>query len=224
MPVELPWSAVTAWWVTAWLRGEIALDDVLGEVPLGVSELGELRRSHATSVGIALPVEGDPLGLGGPPDFNLAALEAGEALVTDTGRALVPEDGGRTWRGYDVLPRQLPDLGEADRGLRGAIVESAHRLAELDVARWRPEVADEVLALGRAAHVDAPPGVPPPCVRLAVKAARCLDIVRLAKQDDGAAVSASEIGRRHQALDPLDRAARRALVAACTAECWPPPR
>lgn len=222
MSVELPWSAATAWWATAWLRGNVPLDDVLGEVPIGVSELGDLRRSRATSVGIAMPAEGDPLGLGGPPDFNLAALEAGEAIVTDTGRALVPEDDGRVWRIYDVRPRQLPDLGEADRGLRSAIVESANRLADLDVAKWRPEVADEVLALGRAVTIEAPPGIPARCVELAVKAVRCLDIVRLASEDDGAAVTASEIAQRHQALDPLDRAARRALVAACSPECWPP--
>jgi hypothetical protein len=42
----------------------------------------------------------------------------------------------------------------------------------------------------------------------------CLDIVELARADEGGAVSAHEMDRRRAALDDLDRAARRALVGA----------
>ena len=41
----------------------------------------EARRSGATGAGLALPVEGDLLGLGGPRTFNDAAIESGEAVV-----------------------------------------------------------------------------------------------------------------------------------------------
>ena len=41
-----------------------------------VAALGRLRAAGATALGAALPAEGDPVGLGGPRDFNAAALEA----------------------------------------------------------------------------------------------------------------------------------------------------
>ncbi len=223
MSVDLPLSALAAWWATAWLRGDAAADDVLGTT-LGLDELTELRRSGATGVGLALPVDGDPLGLGGPAEFNLAALEAGEAAISDSGIALIPGAGAERnrWIRFAANKRQLPDLGEADRGLRAALPESANALVELDVAQWRPEVADEIMELARPAHLDPPPGIPQRCADLAARAARCLGIVDLALQDDGGTVSASEADLRRRALLPLERASRRALVAACSPEAWPP--
>ena len=47
-------------------------------------------------------------------------------------------------------------------------------------------------------------------------------MVALAEVDDGAAVSAYEIDRRRAALGGLERTARRALVASCSPEGWPP--
>ena len=49
-----------------------------------------------------------------------------------------------------------------------------------------------------------------------------MTIVDLALEDDGGAISAHEIELRREALRPLDRAGRRALVAACSPEVWPP--
>jgi hypothetical protein len=46
-------------------------------------------------------------------------------------------------------------------------------------------------------------------------ALRCRRIVEIALADDGGAVTVGETERRRAALLPLDRAARRALVAAC---------
>jgi hypothetical protein len=46
-------------------------------------------------------------------------------------------------------------------------------------------------------------------------------IVDIALEDDGGAVSAYEISARREALLPLDRAARHALVAAGSPEAWP---
>jgi hypothetical protein len=220
----LPGCAVGAWWLSAWLRGAVSPDDLMASTGLGVGALAALRASGSATVGLALPVEGDPLGLGGPADFNAAALAAGEALVGDGGLGLVPgtRPDEAPWTTYDAHRRQIPDVGEADRGLRAAILDCARALAVLDVARWRPEVADEILALGRPGSAAAPPGTPPRCVELAVKAARCRAIVALALADDGAAVSAGEAASRRAALTPLERASRRALVAACSPEVWPP--
>jgi len=237
-----------AWWGTAWLRGavvtDLVLDAVIGgdathtvaglaELGLGgrpgtadtlLTGLGRLRAEGATGFGAAFPVEGDPVGLGGPPPFNAAALEAGEAVVSDAGLGLVPERVGAviTWRAFRAQRRQLPDVGEADRGLRAALVESTEALAELDVARWRPEVADQLLDLRHRPTLDAPPGVPARCADLAARGHQAAGIVALALEDEGGAVTAHEMTARRAALVPLDRAARRALTAAGSPEVWPP--
>lgn len=237
-----------AWWVTAWLRGEAVTDLVLdavigpdathtvsGLAALGlggtdgvadtlVSGLGRLRTEGATALGVAFPAEGDPVGLGGPKAFNDAALEAGEAVVSDAGVGLVPVRVGAVleWQAYAAQRRQLPDVGEADRSLRLALSESATALAELDVARWRPEVADRLMNLRHRPSLAGAPGVPARCVELAARGVQAREIVAVALEDDGGAVSAAEMLRRREALVGLDRAARRALTAAGSPEVWPP--
>lgn len=243
MTTPLPPSARLAWWATSWLRGHVVTDLVVDAV-IGpdathavaglpgaqgtetlVAALGRLRGLGVTGVGAAFPVEGDPAGLGGPAGFNREALDAAEAVVlADAGVGLVPTRTGAaiTWVAHPAQRRPLPDVGEADRGLRAALPVAADTLAALDVARWRPEVADELIDLRRAAPLQAPPGVPARCVELAGRALQALAVVDLARQDDGAAISAHEIEARRAALVPLERAARHALVAACSPEAWPP--
>ena len=232
----LPPAAVLSWWATAWLRGRTVTDllidaltdderlhrDDRGDSLAAV--LGRLRAAGATGCGLALPVEGDPLGLGGPPALTALALEHGSAVVcAEAGLGLVPEEATETvlWHVTGAERRQLPDVGEADRALRRTTAEAADALADLDVARWRPEAADLFLD-GTRHHPLAPPGVPERCVALAGRALTARSIVDLALDDDGGATSAAEISRRREALVPLDRAARRALVAACSPEVWPP--
>lgn len=231
MTTQLPDAALLAWWSTAWLRGQVVTDlllEALGDTrPPGLLPLlVELRAAGATGAGLALPVEGDPLGLGGPRALNDAALAAGSAVVVAEARTgLVPleRDGYVAWHRFPAEPRQLPDVGEADRGLRRALTTTANTLADLDVARWRPEVADELIDLRRPGPIDPPPpGTPPRCAQLAVRGLQAARIVELALDDDGAAVSASEISTRTNALRPLEHASRRALVAACSPEVWPP--
>ena len=106
-PDLLPPSARLAWWGTAWLRGAVVTDQVLdavrghdaahhvaglapGDVPGQattaeplVAALGALRARGVTDLGLALPVEGDLLGLGGPRALNDAALEVGEGGDVD---------------------------------------------------------------------------------------------------------------------------------------------
>jgi len=232
--IELPASARLAWWGTAWLRGsvvtDLVVDAVIGDdathkvlglsgadVPEGIATaLGALRTAGVEHLGLAWPAEGDPAGLGGPPELNAAALEAGEAVLAGA-RALVPVREGAVvfWHAYAARPRPLTDVGEADRTLRGALVGAANELAALEVARWRPEVADELMALRTSTDLVLPHAMAPRAVRLAGLAARCRVIVELALEDDGGAVTATEIDARREALLPLDHAARRGLVAAC---------
>jgi hypothetical protein len=239
----LPASARLAWWGTAWLRGHVVTDLVVDAV-IGddathavaglpgadstdtlVAALGRLRLAGASALGAAFPAEGDPVGLGGPAAFNADALEIGEAVVAaDAGLGLVPHRTGAAviWSAHPAARRQLPDVGEADRLLRSALIDSANALAALEVARWRPDVADELLNLRHRDPVGAPDGVPPRCVELASRGLQAIGIVDLALEDDGGAVSAAEAMAREAALRPLARAGRRALVAACSPEVWPP--
>lgn len=237
MSPRLPDAARLALWFSAWATGTVSLDaardgivaddvahHVVGlpdrdePVPL-ILALGLLRTEGGTSAGLALPVPGDLLGLAGPADFNGEVVDVGEGvLVHGAGLGLVPHrtGGAVQWRCHQAVTEpQLPDPSEADGALRQALVGTADRLAALDVARWRPEVADELTALRRHVDLAFPPGMVDRAVRLAGLALRCRTVVELALEDDGGAVTAAEADARSEALRPLDRAARRGLVAAC---------
>ena len=163
---------------------------------------------------------GDPLGLAGPSAFNLEVVDVGEGVVLDgADLGLVPHRAGAgvVWSCHPAVSRrQVPDPSEADQSLRQTLVRTTDVLADLDVARWRPEVADELMALRQAADFVFPHGMAPRAVRLAALATRCRTIVDLALEDDGGSVTAAEADARRQALGPLDHAARRGLVAACS--------
>lgn len=234
----LPPSARLAWWGTAWLRGAVGPDDlleaVLGEdvahVVVGaeggvVGLVVEARSAGATSIGAAFPAPGHPVGLAGGGAFTAAAIEAGEGVVAgEAGLGWVPTQVGPTveWRAFAAARRPLPDVAEADRALRAEVLAAGDTLARLDVARWRPEVADLLMAPGLRAVPSAPGGTPPRCVELASRALWAWEVAALALDGDGGAVSASEADARRQALVPLERAARSALTAACSPEVWPP--
>ena len=234
--VVLPRSAEMAWWLTAWLRGHEQTDHLLdafaGEahavagLPDDAGSLVELllhlRRLGVPYAGLALPVEGDAVGLGGPRPFNDDALDAGEAVMAGP-VGLVPHEVGEVvhWHVHEAQRRQLPDVGEADRGLRSALLATADGLADLDVARWRPEAADALMNLRHLPALDPPLGTPSRCVELAARGLQARAIVSLALVDDGGALSAYDVEQRRSTLVPLDRAARRALVAACSPEVWP---
>jgi hypothetical protein len=229
-------TARLAWWGTAWLRGQVAPDDLLDAVLDGdvshlvdgqslLTSLAALRAAGATGFGAAFPREGMPAGLGGPSEFNSAAIEAGEAVVApgaETG--LVPRRVGPTieWTAYPAARRQVPDIGEADRDLRATLLTAAAALADLEGARWRPEVADELLNLRRLSVPTTPPGVPARCGELAARGWQAMGIADLALADEGGALSATAAEQRRAAIVPLDLAGRRALVAACSPESWPP--
>lgn len=245
---SLPAAARVAWWGTAWLRGLIGpdecLDGILGgpdpedddrdvaHVVVGegepaplLLELATARNRGAREVAAAFPAPGDPVGLRGPGSFTTAAIEQAEAvLLLGTDRGMVPHRVGRAveWTLHVADRRPPPDLGEADRALRTTLLTAAGALADLDVARWRPEVADELHDLRTAVPLVAPIGTPARAVDLAGRALHLGAVVELALEDDGGAVSAGEAAVRRAALDPLDRVVRRALTAACSPDGWPP--
>ncbi|MFD4028842.1 hypothetical protein ACFWRV_35815 [Streptomyces sp. NPDC058576] len=206
--------------------------------PVGLTlALGRLRGLGATGFRVALPVPGHPLGLSGPPDFNARALEAEEAVVAyGVPYGLVPEvtevgpEGDLhvevVWRVLPVReapPADVPSLGEAERELAEALRDATAVLSRLDVAGSGPVAEAAVDAYraraerSRGREVLAP-GYPPRAVRVLEMAQRVGLLVSVAYENGhGGAVSSSEIAARGEALRPVERVARRALVAAYNA-------
>lgn len=234
----LPASADFALWFSAWVAGRVSLDDardaIVGSatahdvaglpgesdvVPL-ILALGRLRSAGVTGAGIALPVPGDPLGLAGPTEFNINALDAREGVVLDGADVgLVPHrtGSGLVWTYSEAISRrQVPDPSEADTSLRQAVLSAANTLSDLDVAQWKPEVADQLMALRRTTDFRFPQGMQPRAVKLVSLSTRCRTIVDLALEDEGGSLCAYDADQRRAALAPLDHAARRGLVAACS--------
>jgi hypothetical protein len=113
-----------------------------------------------------------------------------------------------------------PLLPEADHQLTLAVREATESLLSVDgTMEWRPEVAEALTAL-RDSHAHEQvgglaPGYPARAHRVAALAGRLKVVVDLARATEDAALSGAQIRRRAEALRVLDRAVRRAQVAAC---------
>lgn len=243
--MSLPRSAALSLWTAACLRGAVAADDfaaavqdddprhlVVGwperDVPVPLLELpGLVRRLGEPAVSLALPIAGSPVGLAGPAVFNADAVEAGEAVLVH-GRAgslgLVPEIDARTvlWQVSHAERPVVLDPQETARALRQTLVQATQELVRLDVASWQPEIPDLLLNLAGRPALPLPPGTTAAGVETIERAALCLEIVDLARTDDGGAISAYEVAARSRCLTDLGDAARRALVAACSASLRAP--
>ena len=204
-----------------------------GETPLGETPLGwalpVLRERSPEGVRAVLPEAGDPRGLPGPGPFTTAALAAGEAVV-GRGIGLVPtitshgsvSDSTCTvlWTAYELSEPAADPLTvpEAEHDLTTATREAASALAALDVASWRPEVADGLAKVRRGVTPDLPPGHDARAVRLLASADRLAAVLDLARADaPGGAVNGTEARARDEALRPLATAVRRARQAAYNA-------
>jgi hypothetical protein len=202
-------------------------------VPVSLA-LARLRARGTTALRLVLPEPGDATGLPGPASFSAAAMAAGAAVVTVGPRdvpsyALLAHAAGSDGAGavvrWDVVPVEhsvapygLPTLAEADRALTEALTASTRELAALDVARGRDDVAPRLARLDRALRdIDLPGTLPPRAQRLVATASRLLGVLDVAAETDGAAVTATEVRRRTEALRPLRTAARYALCAAYSA-------
>ncbi len=196
-----------------------------------------LRADGVTRWRVVLPAPGDLIGLPGPGAFTRAATTAAEGVLAlrpdGTGTGLVPTltahgsayDGTVTtvlWTAYDVSltgPDRGPFLHDAEHDLRRGVVEVASLLADLDVPRWRPELADALHDLRAAARrgvdEDELPGGYPARARQLLGQARTLGtVVQLALADGGGAVASFEAVERERALRRLGDLVRRARVAA----------
>lgn len=205
--------------------------------------LGTLSTLRPEEVRLVLPAPGDPRGLPGPGPFTAAALVAGEGAVCGGrpgsgvggpggpggGVGLVPEVEQRvsgsgdvwhtvTWRAYPVAPAPVDPIGvaEAEQDLVAALREATDLLRDLDVARWRPELAGALLDLRRTDPLATlPHGYDPRAQRLVARAELVCGVVALAGADaPGGAVTSYQAAGRDAALRPLATAARRARMAA----------
>ena len=220
---------------------EIVGDDAVHRVeglpdesaPVGLTlALGRLRTLGVNGLRVALQVPGHPQGLSGPPEFNARAMDAEEAVVCHGAAfGLVPEvyeagpDGDVhvevVWLVLPVReapPADVPSLGEAERELAEALRDATEVLSRLDVAGSGP-VAEAAIDAYRAraerGREVLAPGYPPRAVRVLELARRVGLLVSLAYENGhGGAVSSAEMGARAEALRPVERVARRALVAA----------
>ncbi len=237
--MSLSRSASLSLWLRACLRGDVAPDDFASAVrdtdpqhlvvgwperpdPLPLLELpGLVRRTGPRAIALALPVPGDLLGLAGPAPLNADAVEAGEAFVivgSTRTVGLVPEVDARTvlWRASPAVAPAVLDPGEAARHLRQALLEATAELVRLEVASWQPDIPDLLLNLSQRPDLPLPPGLDPRAVETVERAVLCLEVVELARGDDGGAVTAYDAAARSRCLTDLDVAARRALVAFCS--------
>lgn len=235
---ELTAAGRLAAWGTAALAGQVSPDEAAdavagprdaghrvaglpgeaGPVTLAYA-LGRLRSLGVTGLRLVLPRPGDVSGLPGPPAFNTAAVEHGEAVVAVGGNplGLLPEGRGG-WQTHQVEPdgRTPLSLRDADRDLTRATREAAELLAGLDVARWDPAAAEALADRPRPAAL--PGSAPAEAHRLLDRGLRLATVVELARSGTGAAVTAYEVRARDDALRLLDATARRAVEAACSAQ------
>lgn len=235
---ELSGAGRLAAWGTAALAGRVRLDEAAAAVagsrdaghrvaglpgegaPVTMAyAFGRLRSLGVSGLRLVLPRPGDVGGLPGPPPFNAAAVEHGEAVVTVGGSplGLVPEGRGG-WRVHVVEPDERTPLSlrDADRDLTRATREAAELLVRLDVARWDPAAAEVLTGRSRPRAAALPQDAPAEAHQVLDRAMRLAVIVELAGRSEGAAVSTSEMAARTQVLRDLDAAARRAVEAACS--------
>lgn len=255
VPIALR-AALLAAWGTAYLQDTASLELAVAEVerddephlwtseptagPEELSEgLAQLKAAGVSALRLSLPAPGDPLGLTGPPETNLVALAAGEAVVTvgdrcspwagsmHTERAVVPSvtafgtpgDQGHcvTWRCMAAAPTlpDVPMLSEADRELALVMREATTALTSVTGPSRRSspgQTAAHIREAGR--DVRLPQHVGTRADSLVRRAIAVLTMLDAARHDDGDTHTAHQAHARSASLAPLDRAARRAIVAA----------
>lgn len=130
-----------------------------------------------------------------------------------------PGDQGHcvTWRTSPAAPAMpdVPTLAEADRGLTEAMREATSSLARVTSGSWTADAGDVAQRLRSwDGSLLLPEVAGPRAESLAQRAVHTLAIVDAARDDAGGALTSHAAEIRAASLAPLERAARRGLVAA----------
>lgn len=241
MNLALARSVVAALWIGhADARGDWlapAVEAITGDdephrtdagAPLAVLLQRFAEAAQTGPVLAGLPVPNEPVGASGPA--GVAAMEAGECLLAHSGLVAVPdvvafgsalEPGAMVQWATFSEPVRLPTLtlAEARSLLAETLVVAVDALERIDVARWRPEAADEIAALASSQIPPAiadvlPYDLDPRRRDLLVRSARLEAIADLALADDGASVTMWHADQRGAALRHVAGSARQAMSAA----------
>ena len=215
-------AATNAWWA-----GRISPDEVVTAVGEGrtielpsaaplLLGLSRLRESGATALLLALPRPGEPANLHGDPDTISGAILAGSVAVAvgESPVALVP-----TATGWQVRSGEVPAWGDtagARRDLVSAVVAASDEITDLQLGRDRPGITGAV-DCGLLAMAPLVRLLDPRAGDLALRAARVLLILEIARADRSAALTAREMQSESRILgltSELESAARAALAAA----------
>lgn len=208
----------------ALLAGQAAFGDSLGLVPENgpggvlwtAYDISTPSRGRHQLLGAADP-QPDVVEAGSPPDVVGAGShsDVGAGSQPDVGAGSHPEVVEAGSHPAVVEAGSHPAVVEADHDLTLAIRDAARTMSRLDVARWRPEVADLLAGTRHGPRIRLPAGHDPRAVGLLDRASRLADALDLATADSpGGAVTGYEARARDDALRPLAGAVRRALVAA----------
>lgn len=194
------------------------------EAPAGPAMLlAAFRKAGVGHADLALPVPGDVRGLDGKTAFSRLAVRCAEAVVLREQRlGLVPEraaEGVLRWTVFaldEVAPAEHLPIGEAEHGMSSAMREAASALLELDIAKHRPGVREEIAESVASRPQPAwPQDAPPRALRVLQRASEVEAILWIATEDaPGGALSASAVRARTQALRPLFDAVRAARQSA----------
>lgn len=169
--------------------------------------LAALRRSGAAGGELVLPVPGDVRGLGGANPFARLALRTGEAAVLrEAGLGLVPQnvaEGVVRWTVFELAdelpPAEHLPIAEAEHGMSSAMREAASTLIDLDIAKHRPGVRDEIAkTVSSRPQPPWPQDVPQRPLRILQRASEVEAILWVATDD----APGGRCRRRRPALAP----------------------
>lgn len=247
----VPISALLSLWVNAWCAGEVSADSLVDamatagvqriaaasartdEQPTSglITGLADLGISPAAlqrpPMRVALPTPGDPRGLPGPPDLNVAALAAGQIVIVDVlNIALLPATGSNatvvTW-GVHQTARDLPSAAavrpeEAPTAVRAALHAAMSSLANLDAATSGTQVSTHMTSLSRALQKTPIPATTSGQDRHTIHtAATVFAICEFALADIPRQPTAALERDRRRVLVELAATARHSLAATCSA-------
>ena len=191
-----------------------------------IASVALAEAGHQSRVRLLLPRPGDPRGLTADALHDACIAGAIVEVVRHDRTwhlaAVREHEGLMAWRVYrqtgvtaDRLPRvDHPSTAEADRQLRGTILQAEGLLSDLG-HRGLGDASRRLLerALGGLFDTSLPPGPNAVDTAALARALRIAWTCDIALADDSPAVSLADAKERQRILAELDRAARRAVEA-----------